>query len=47
MTSANRYLTAWERFWSTLSGTSGEIFWDAAPLHAAQQDLVLFHDYVV
>ena len=46
MTSANRYLTSWERFWSTLSGTSGEIFWDAAPIHAAQQDLVLFQDYV-
>src|SRR5712691_7083703 len=46
MTSANRYLTAWERFWSTATGAPGEIFWDAAPLHAAQQDLVLFHDYV-
>jgi SAM-dependent methyltransferase len=46
MTSANRYLTSWERFWSTLSGTAGEIFWDADPAHAAQQDLVLFQDYV-
>jgi SAM-dependent methyltransferase len=45
MAAANRYLTSWERFWSTLSGTSGEIFWDAAPAHAAQQDLVLFQGY--
>jgi len=42
MASANRYLTSWERFWSTLSGTPGEIFWDADPAHAAQQDLALF-----
>jgi SAM-dependent methyltransferase len=42
MTSANRYLTSWEGFWSTLSGTPGEIFWDADPAHAAQQDLALF-----
>jgi SAM-dependent methyltransferase len=46
MTSANRYLTSWERFWSTLSGAPGEIFWDADPAHAAQQDLVLFQDHV-
>jgi cyclopropane fatty-acyl-phospholipid synthase-like methyltransferase len=46
MTSANRYATSWEGFWSTLSGTPGEIFWDADPVHAAQQDLVLFQDYV-
>ena len=45
MTSANSYVTSWEGFWSTLSGTSGEIFWDADPAHAAQQDLVLFQDY--
>lgn len=45
MTSANRCLTSWEGFWSTLSGTSGEIFWDADPAHAAQQDLVLFQGY--
>lgn len=42
MTSANRYLTSWEGFWSTLSGIPGEIFWDADPAHAAQQDLALF-----
>ena len=46
MASANRYLTSWEGFWSTLSGTPGEIFWDADPAHAAQQDVVLFQDYV-
>src|SRR5262245_44600113 len=46
MTAANRYLTSWERFWSTLSGTAGEIFWDAEPAHAAQQDLGLFQAYV-
>lgn len=42
MASANRYSTSWEGFWSTLSGTSGEIFWDADPAHAAQQDLERF-----
>jgi SAM-dependent methyltransferase len=42
MTSANRYLTSWEGFWSTSTGTPGEIFWDADPAHAAQQDVVLF-----
>jgi SAM-dependent methyltransferase len=42
MTSANRYLTSWESFWSTSTETPGEIFWDADPAHAAQQDLTLF-----
>jgi SAM-dependent methyltransferase len=46
MTSPNRYAASWERYWSTLSGAAGEIFWDAAPAHAAQQDLTLFHGYV-
>ena len=46
MTSANRYLTSWESFWSTSTGTPGEIFWDADPAHAAQQDLALFQDHV-
>ena len=45
MTVANRYLTSWENYWSTLSGTPGEIFWDADPAHAAQQDLELFKGY--
>ena len=45
MTSASRYLTSWESFWSTSTGTPGEIFWDADPAHAAQQDLALFQDY--
>ncbi|HEX6826940.1 MAG TPA: class I SAM-dependent methyltransferase [Nitrospiraceae bacterium] len=45
MTSANRYLTSWESFWSTSTETPGEIFWDADPAHAAQQDLTLFQGY--
>ncbi|MDN5941290.1 MAG: class I SAM-dependent methyltransferase [Nitrospira sp.] len=45
MTSVNRYATSWEGFWSTLSGTPGEIFWDADPAHAAQQDLPVFKGY--
>lgn len=45
MTSANRYLTSWENFWSTSTGAPEEIFWDADPVHAAQQDLALFQDY--
>ena len=46
MASPNRYLTSWESFWSTTTGTPGEIFWDADPTHAAQQDLGLFRDYL-
>ena len=46
MTSANRYLTSWEGYWSIATGAPSEIFWDADPPHAAQQDLVLFQDYV-
>ena len=46
MTSANRYLTSWENFWSTSNGTPGEIFWDADPAHVAQQDLALFQGSV-
>jgi len=42
MASPNRYLTSWESFWSTTTGAPGEIFWDADPAHAAQQDLALF-----
>ena len=45
MTSANRYATSWENFWSTTTGAPGEIFWDADPTHAAQQDLALFKAY--
>ena len=45
MTSANRYLTSWESFWSTTTSTPGEVFWDADPVHASQQDLAVFqHD---
>ena len=46
MTSESRYLTSWERFWSTTTGTPGEIFWDADPKYAAQEDLRLFGDYL-
>jgi SAM-dependent methyltransferase len=42
MAASNRYLTSWESFWSTTTGAPGEIFWDADPAHAAQQDVVLF-----
>ncbi len=45
METVNRYLTSWESFWSSLTETPGEIFWDADPAHAAQQDLVLFQSY--
>ena len=45
MTSANRYATSWENFWSATTGAPGEIFWDADPTHAAQQDLALFKAY--
>ena len=46
MTTANRYLTSWENYWSTLTGAPGEIFWDADPAYGAQQDFALFKDYV-
>jgi SAM-dependent methyltransferase len=46
MASVNRYATSWENFWSTSTGAPGEIFWDADPAHAAQQDLALFRGHV-
>lgn len=46
MTPPNRYLTSWEGFWSTTTGAPGEIFWDANPAYAAQQDVVLFKDAI-
>lgn len=42
MRASNRYLTSWESFWSTSTGAPGEIFWDANPAYAAQQDVALF-----
>jgi SAM-dependent methyltransferase len=42
---ANRYLISWEGFWNTSTGAPGEIFWDAEPAYAVQQDLVLFQGY--
>lgn len=46
MTSANRYTRSWESFWSTSTGAPGEIFWDADPAHAAQEDLALFQSHM-
>ncbi len=45
MTTGNRYAIAWESFWGSTTGTVGEVFWDADPIHASQQDLALFRDY--
>jgi SAM-dependent methyltransferase len=45
MTVVNRYATSWESFWGSTTGTVGEVFWDADPIHASQQDLALFRDY--
>ncbi len=45
MTSVNRYATSWESFWGSTTGTVGEVFWDADPIHASRQDLALFQDY--
>jgi SAM-dependent methyltransferase len=45
MTTGNRYATAWESFWGSTTGTVGEVFWDADPIHASQQDLALFRDH--
>lgn len=45
MTSVNRYATSWESFWGSTTGTVGEVFWDADPIHASRQDLMLFRDY--
>jgi SAM-dependent methyltransferase len=46
MTSVNRYRTSWENFWRTTTGAPGEIFWDADPAYAAQQDLALFQHHI-
>jgi ketosteroid isomerase-like protein/SAM-dependent methyltransferase len=45
MTTINRYATSWESFWGSTTGTAGEVFWDADPIHASQQDLALFREY--
>jgi SAM-dependent methyltransferase len=45
MTSGNRYAISWESFWSSTTGTVGEVFWDADPIHASRQDLALFRAY--
>lgn len=45
MTSANRYAKSWESFWGSTTGAVGEIFWDAHPTHASQEDLARFREY--
>ncbi|MFO0698258.1 MAG: class I SAM-dependent methyltransferase [Nitrospira sp.] len=45
MTTGNRYATTWESFWGSTTGTVGEVFWDADPIHASQQDVALFRDH--
>ena len=39
---AQRYFSSWESYWSTLTGAPDEVFWDADPIYAAQQDLPRF-----
>jgi SAM-dependent methyltransferase len=41
-TQHHRYYTAWESYWSTLSGAPNEVFWDAHPDHAIRQDFQPF-----
>lgn len=45
MASVNRYATSWESFWTSTTGTVGEAFWDADPIHASRQDLALFREH--
>lgn len=45
MTSENRYATSWEKFWGSTTGSVGEVFWDADPIHASQKDAALFSEY--
>jgi SAM-dependent methyltransferase len=39
---AQHYHSVWESYWSTLSGVSGEAFWDSDPAFGAAIDLPLF-----
>jgi SAM-dependent methyltransferase len=39
---AQHYRSVWEGYWETLSGASGEAFWDSDPTFAAAVDLPLF-----
>ena len=34
-----RYRTAWDSYWSSLSGAPREVFWDSDPEHGAGRDL--------
>lgn len=37
-----RYRSTWDAYWSSLSGASGEVFWDSDPEVAAARDLAPF-----
>lgn len=45
MITGNRYATSWQNFWGSTTGSAGEVFWDADPIHASRQDLTLLRDY--
>src|SRR5262245_25690578 len=42
---AQRYFSSWESYWSTITGAPGEVFWDADPAQAAEQDWPRFAPY--
>lgn len=44
-TNDDLYQTRWERYWSTVTGAPGEIFWDADPAHASEADLTRFRGH--
>jgi SAM-dependent methyltransferase len=41
---AQHYRSVWESYWGTLSGVSGEAFWDSDPVFGAALDLPRFDD---
>lgn len=43
---AQHYRSVWESYWGTLSGASGEAFWDSDPAFGAGIDLPRFDDLV-
>jgi SAM-dependent methyltransferase len=40
--SSQRYFSSWESYWRTITGAPDEVFWDADPANAAQQDFPRF-----
>ena len=40
-----RYFSSWESYWRAISGAPGEVFWDADPAQAAQQDFPRFASF--